>query len=263
MRSVWESLSEIDGLIRSADHLLLGLDFDGTLTPICPRPDDVTLADSVRNVLALLARRPRTTLAIVSGRGLADVAARVGLPDLIYAGNHGMEIDGPGLAFVEPNAAALTERVQVMLGHLYENLAEIPGCLIEPKGLTASVHYRNVAPELHGLVERAVHEAVAFDPERLRLTTGQCVWEIRPRVAWNKGKALLWILDRLGHAQNTVGGYIGDDRTDEDAFSCLPNGLTIRVGSPVATHARYAIADPGEVERFLVWLLSRPPDPTN
>ncbi len=104
-----ESLPEIASRIDRAESILLGLDFDGTLTPIRPRPEEVVLPEPVRAVLARLAGLPRVTLMIVSGRSLGDVASRVGLPQLIYAGNHGLEIRGPGLVFVEPTAALLVD----------------------------------------------------------------------------------------------------------------------------------------------------------
>ncbi|MGE3819712.1 MAG: trehalose-phosphatase [Isosphaeraceae bacterium] len=255
-----ERLPEVGRWIDGAGSLLLGLDFDGTLAPIRPLPDQVALPADVRETLARLSGRDRLALMIVSGRNLDDVAARVGLPDLIYAGNHGMEIRGPGLEFLEPTAAALIEPLRERSDRLEERLATIPGALVERKGLTTSVHYRNVAPDRWEELAGIVKEVAANDAERFVVTTGHRVWEIRPIVHWHKGEAILWTLQHLDDPNHRLVCHVGDDRTDEDAFASLPDGLTVKVGpADVPTAARYRLADPPEVARFLAWLADRPP----
>lgn len=250
-----ESLPEIAQRVDEARSLLLGLDFDGTLAPICPWPEQVALPDPVREVLARLAGNPKITLMIVSGRALDDVSRRVGIPGLIYAGNHGMEIQGPGLDFLEPTAAGLIEPLQNHTRALTERLREIPGTLVEPKGLTTSVHYRNVPPELRDAVEEAVKSVAESDPDRFHVTTGHKVWEIRPSVPWHKGQAILWAIEHMDSPSSQLVFHIGDDRTDEDAFASLPAGVTVKVGPADApTAARYRLADPPAVASFLEWL---------
>jgi trehalose-phosphatase len=257
-RALAECLPEIAAQIESQAPILLGLDFDGTLAPICPHPDEAQLAASVRNLLHRLASLPRVTMMIVSGRSLADVASRVGLPELIYAGNHGLEIQGQGLAFLEPTAAALVYPLADLVAQLKERLAAIPGALVEPKGLTASVHYRNVSPDLRDEVDRRLHQVMAHDLDRFALNPGHHVWEVRPRVSWHKGQAIHWVLQHLPVPMQPLIFYLGDDRTDEDAFAALPNGVTIKIGrEPISTLARYHAADPIAVERFLCWIADR------
>ena len=194
----------------------------------------------------------------MSGRSLADVAGRVGLPGLIYAGNHGLEIRGPGMAFVEPTAAATERRLHEVMESLQHRLSAVAGALVEPKGLTASVHYRNVAPEHRDELAAVVHQAVDTDKTHLVLSSGHAVWEIRPRVAWHKGNAMVWTIRQLGNSANRLTFFVGDDRTDEDAFASLPDGVTVKVGSPgVPTQARYLLADPDAVHSFLGWLAER------
>jgi len=254
------SLPEIADRIDRAEAILLGLDFDGTLTPIRSHPDDAVLAQPVRDVLARLARNPRVKLMIVSGRGLADVASRVGLPDTLYAGNHGLEIQGPGISFIEPTAAALVDPLNDLTTLVEKRLAHVPAAIVERKGLTSSVHYRNAPPELWDAIGRVMRDVVADDPDRFVLTAGHKVWEIRPRVSWHKGQAILWVLRHLGTPEKRLAIYLGDDRTDEDAFASLPDGLTVRVGdASTPTRARYRVADPAAVERFLVWFVERLP----
>ena len=134
----------------------------------------------------------------------------------------------------------------------------MPGALVEPKGLTTSVHYRNVSPEHRDDLARIVHEAVATDAARFVLTAGHCVWEIRPRVRWHKGQASTGSSAISEIRRGRLVFYLGDDRTDEDAFASLPDGVTVKVGSPGApTRARYRLPDPDSVQAFLVWLVGR------
>ena len=210
----------------------------------------------MRAVLSSLLGKPRLTLIIVSGRSAADIASRIGLPELIYAGNHGLEIQAPGLAFVEPTAAALTDRLQELTRRARELLAEIPGVIVEPKGLTTSVHFRNVAPEQWDRVAQIVSHVVATDDDFV-LTSGHRIWEVRPRAPWHKGHAVHWVMRQLGDQGRWLVFFLGDDCTDEDAFASLPEGVTVRVGDPSPTNARYRLADPAEVERFLTWLSKR------
>ncbi|MFO0890497.1 MAG: trehalose-phosphatase [Isosphaeraceae bacterium] len=260
--SLLDRLPHLGDRIDRARSIFLGLDFDGTLAPICSRPEDVVLPDAVREALRRLAGRPNVTVMIVSGRGLTDLIARVGLPELLYAGNHGMEILGPGIQFLEPTACSLAEPLREHTSSLRDRLRGIPGALVEPKGLTTTVHDRNVAPELRAHVEQIVREVVGGDPDRFVATPGRRVWEIRPRVAWHKGRAIEWVLHRLDTPAPRLEFYIGDDRTDEDAFASLPDGVTVKVGETRETLARYTIADPEGVGRFLGWLVERLSGPT-
>lgn len=253
--NVLECLPEVAARIDPLGRIFLGLDFDGTLAPICLHPDDAHLASSVRDLLARFAAMNRVTVMIVSGRSLADVASRVGLPHLIYAGNHGLEIQGDGLVFLEPTAAALVDPLAQHMARIKERLAGIAGALVEPKGLTASVHYRNVSPDLQAEVAVVIREVMASDSDRFALNSGHHVWEVRPRVSWHKGHALGWVIRHLDDQSPVRVFYLGDDRTDEDAFENLPEGVTVKVGSEhMPTFARYRISGPDEVERFLNWL---------
>ncbi len=209
-------------------------------------------------LLARLAGSERVTAMIVSGRGLLDLTGKVGLPGLIYAGNHGLEIEGLGLEFVEPTAAATARLLAEVTEDLRPRLAGLPGGLVEPKGLTTSIHYRNVPPEHRDDLARIVHEVVASDPTRFVLTAGHSVWEIRPRVSWHKGHALNWTIRHLGDCASRMVFYLGDDLTDEDAFASLPDDVTVKVGNPgTPTRARYSLPDPDSVHAFLEWLAGR------
>ncbi|HSJ24180.1 MAG TPA: trehalose-phosphatase [Longimicrobiales bacterium] len=234
--------------------LLLGLDFDGTLAPIVPRPEDAALPAETRALLEALADRPDTHVALISGRGLADLRGRVGLAGVFYAGNHGLEIEGPGVHRVHPEAVAATGRLAETAGRLRERFGAVPGVIVEDKGLTLSVHYRLVEDPAEGAgIARQVRALCEAVPD-LRVTDGKKVVEIRPDVEWHKGRALSFLSASLleGHANAPV-VFIGDDRTDEDAFRVVGDGgCAVVVGDPPAdTAAHAALASTTEVRRFL------------
>jgi trehalose-phosphatase len=254
---LWQHLAEIENRLDEASHVLLLTDYDGTLTPLVDRPEDAVLAAPVRATLAAVAQQTQTTVGVVTGRALQDVRARVGMAELIYAGNHGLEIEGPGLTFRSPEAQAVRAELQAIAAELAQHLREIPQARIEDKGLTLSVHHRLV-PESHLPAFFAALERVfAQLPANLRTTTGKMVHEVRPLVAWNKGHASVWIREQL-RRPNAVPLFLGDDRTDEDAFAMLADGITVKVGPADTTKARYGVESPQDVARFLDWLATRP-----
>ena len=229
------------------------LDYDGTLTPIVARPDMAILAPSVRNTLTALA--DRWPVAIVSGRDRADVQRLVGVDNLIYAGGHGFDIQGPDFS-LEHGASFLVD-LESVEQELRQALATIDGALVERKRYSLAVHVRGLAPNPATAVE-AVVDAALSRRARLRKGTGKMVFELMPRLDWNKGKAVLYILETL-HPCGTgaLPIYIGDDRTDEDAFAALSGrGVGILVSeSPRKTAANYTLRNPDEVSRFLRRLL--------
>jgi trehalose-phosphatase len=259
-----EALDEIWATVETAPHLLLFLDFDGTLAPIVERPQLARLPTPTRATLERLARRVDCTVSVVSGRALADVRGRVGIDGLIYAGNHGLEISGGGLHFDETTALRLKDDIRDVANALTSQLHHIPNVLVEPKGLTVSIHYRSVHPSDWEDVARVVRRAVSDDHPKFVVDAGKMVWEVRPRVDWNKGRAVRWIREHLGLRQ-ALTFYLGDDCTDEDAFAEVGRFVTARVGALQPTRAGYLITDTEEVAEFLLWLsrvvrFADPPD---
>ncbi len=251
---LFDHLSEIAPKVESASNLLIFLDFDGTLAPVVNDPALASMPPQTLLALTSLAALEKVSLAIISGRGLADLKARVGMPALIYAGNHGLEISGPGLYFIQPDAAKRVQALGELLGDLQTRLAHIPGVQVENKGLSASVHYRRAPAgglrEIHQLTNAAVSASGGL----FQMSPGLQVYEIRPRVRWHKGEAVNWI--RAAWAKrNALAMYVGDDVTDEDAFLALPEGITVSVGSARQTSARYYLEDQGSLQAFLGWLI--------
>jgi trehalose 6-phosphate phosphatase len=252
IESVPWALSELDAIrARAADRrVALFLDYDGTLTPIVDRPEAAVLTPAMRARVARVARM--MPVAVVSGRDLADVRARVGVPDITYAGSHGLDIDGPvGRHDVGSDAAERVARAAERLEERFSDEA-IPGVLIERKRFGVSVHYRLVEAERVAAVEHVVGGVVKEIPG-LRRHDGKKVFEVQPDVPWHKGRAVETLLDLLGGARDVHAVYVGDDRTDEDAFRALrADGTGIVVwDAPRPTAARYHLRDPNDVGTFL------------
>jgi trehalose 6-phosphate phosphatase len=241
-----------------AGLVLLGLDFDGTLAPIVPHPEDAALPAATRAVLAALAGRPDTRVALISGRSLSDVRRRVGLDAVFYAGNHGLEIEGPGVHRVHAEAEAAIDRLGQLAAALEREVGAMDGVIVEDKGLTLSVHFRLVRDPAAGqAVADAVEQACARVPQ-VRLSHGKKVVEIRPDVDWHKGRALQFLRAELlaGIAAPVL--FIGDDRTDEDAFRVVGDGghaIFVGESPPPDTAAHAVLPSPDAVAAFLQRLL--------
>lgn len=236
------------------------LDYDGTLTPIVDRPQDAVISAAMREVVRALARR--CTVCVVSGRDRAVVQELMGIDDLVVAGSHGFDIWDPRTGTVEHDAATgfepLLAEVTDLLG---VRTSSIDGASVEPKRASVAVHYRLVPLEQRSAVDAVLHEVLAAHPDELKVTPGKLVYEIQPKIDWDKGKAVLFLLAALHlDRPDVVALYLGDDITDEDAFRALSGrGVGIVVADPSAdpreaaraTAADFSLGSTGEVERFL------------
>ncbi len=237
-------------------------DFDGTLSEIVKDPDAARLVDGAADALTSLSAA--CPVAILSGRDLADVRERIGLPGLWYAGSHGFELTGPdGKHHQNPDAGASIPVLAGAAADLADQLGHIPGVVVEHKRFGVAVHYRNAARDRVGEVTAAVR--TEGQRTALRVTTGREVIELRPNIDWDKGKTLRWVLD---HIRDNKGAgqllpiYLGDDITDEDAFDAVDeDGIAILVrhsdDGDRATAARYALDDPNRVREFTERLAHR------
>jgi trehalose-phosphatase len=249
-----DALARFDDLAQlfSQKKPALFLDYDGTLTPIVSRPELAVLDDKMRASMAEL--MDLLPLAIISGRDRADVEGLVALQGMVYAGSHGFDIAGPGgLRREYEQAAEFVPALDDAEKRLNDALGHIDGVIIERKRYAIAVHYRLVADGDVGAVERAF-DAVLSQVGSLRRTAGKKVFEMRPKLEWDKGKAVLWLLGELGlDRPDVLPVYIGDDETDEDAFAALAGrGIGILVAdAPQETHAEYRLESPDAVGEFL------------
>jgi trehalose-phosphatase len=249
--------SALDGLPEIARHLrgrrpAVFLDYDGTLTPIVSRPEEAVLGAETRQAVQALA--DRCPVAVVSGRDRRDVQQLVGLAGLVFAGSHGFDISAPGgreMTFQQGTEyLPALDRAET---ELVQRLGAMAGVQVERKKFAIAVHYRRAAPKDVPAVEEAVDRVLA-EVSGLRRTGGKKIWELRPDIDWDKGKAVRWLLAKLGlDRPETLPVYVGDDETDEDAFRELRGrGLGIVVGEEERpTAASYALANTEEVGAFL------------
>jgi trehalose-phosphatase len=258
MLSALEHQNEIAESLRDRKLALL-LDYDGTLTPIVRRPEDALLPESVRSLLMKLAER--CTVAVVSGRDRRDVEGMVGIPSLTYAGSHGFDIHGPGVQMEHEEARQALPDLDAAEAELRKALAPIAGSRVERKRFAIAIHYREVERD-EGVrrVEQIVEE-VRSRHASLRKLGGKKIFELQPDVPWNKGYAVMFLLESLGLNHAGVAAiYIGDDETDENAFRALADresSFGLRVASPdEPSAAAYYLRDCAEVEQFLQVLLA-------
>lgn len=220
-------------------RLFVFADFDGTLSELVDIPSKAVLDPDTSRALHRLSMRRRVSVAVISGRSVDDVAARVGLP-FVYAGDHGVEIHAPEFDFIQPDADLLSRRVPELSNRIRLATQHIPGALVEVKKFSASVHYRQVSPAGVPALRDAVQECL--EGAQFELRDGDCVFEVRPAVRWDKGDAVAWLLKRNG-AEPEQAICIGDDQSDEDMFRRVPGAVNIRVSSAEAelTAAAYLL----------------------
>jgi len=259
IRTNWllDDLDDVCRMLEGRAGLGLLLDFDGTLASIAAAPDLVQIPEHVRARLRAISQAPNTLVAVISGRALDDVRLRLGVPELVYAGNHGLEMAGRGWSWTLPEADALRPVLADLCRRLEGRLQDVPGVLVENKGLSASIHFRLTPhPRVEDVRVAVYEEASRLPPRTITVRPGKRVLEVRPDVAWDKGAAARFLLRRAFGEDWPVRArvvYVGDDRTDEDAFRTLGGkAITVKVGhSAFATAAQYIVWDISEVHRFL------------
>ncbi|MGH7637339.1 MAG: trehalose-phosphatase [Gemmatimonadaceae bacterium] len=246
--------------------LCVMLDVDGTLAPIAPTPERATVPPETREVVARLVRAPATIVVLVSGRAAGDAWKVANVAGVWVIGNHGFEIRDPGgRVIADERVRGFDDAMARAAATLERELNAVPGAIVENKRWTLSVHYRMVpATQVHRLKARAEDVARALE---LRVLDGKKIVELRPPLDIDKGTACVAFLERHGVTRDRGSVlYIGDDRTDEDAFrelrAVLPDTVTIRVASAedateVTSEAELVLSSLQEVRELLSWVADR------
>ena len=286
----FQTFEDFHELIGNRKPVVL-LDYDGTITPIVSDPDLAFLPEDMKGLLVNISSK--FTTAVVSGRSLSKIKSFVGIDSLYYAGSHGMDIQASNLCRMQVGSEFLPI-LQTVFEQLSDMLSTISGALVENNVFALSVHYRNVleGDDVQKILQMI--ESIMASSPRLRLRHGKKVFEIRPDLSWDKGSAVLWLLQHVIYndinprsSNDDVRDhffpiYIGDDMTDEDAFralrlgskcscsSCSDHdavsshgavsdasfGLGILVSEePRVSDASFSLQNPLEVQLFLARLL--------
>jgi trehalose 6-phosphate phosphatase len=224
-------------------NVLLAFDYDGTLAPLVDAPARATMRPSTRRLLAHVSRL--YPCVVITGRAQADALGRLRNIEVCrVVGNHGAE--------PSPHAKAMRRRVQRWLPVLKARLSHHQGVVIEDKGFSVSVHYRQARKRAS--TRRAILSA-AQSLEDVRLVGGKLVVNFLVPDAPHKGLAL--DRERSHFACDTV-IYVGDDETDEDVFQLDRPGqlLSVRVGRKRSSAASYYIRNQADIDRLLETLIT-------
>lgn len=256
MRYLFDQWLQLNKQLKDRQCCLF-LDYDGTLTPIAKMPQQAVLSREMRRILQQLTEQPRYTLIIISGRALSNLKKMVGLKNVIYVGNHGLEFGNWRATVRVPISSRYKTILLQIKKELQKQLAAIKGVLLESKCFALCLHYRAVNKKDVPLIKAIFNRVVAAYQmhAELQVLTGKKVFEIAPVSCWHKGTAVKLILDLLNSrlkSDKIVPFYIGDDVTDENAFNALKKqGVTIFVGKPRRTRAKYYVKNTQEVKELL------------
>ena len=252
MEYLFEDWENIRAGIQQANTLFLFLDYDGTLTSIVSRPELAVCPLKVKKYLEELRDVPGVYLAIISGRSVEDVREKVGVSGIIYVGNHGLEIENLAGSYKKILSQERRTELERITQHCQISLKAIPGILFEKKGPILSVHYRNVERRFLAQISLILEEELWPWRDHWELATGKMVLEIRPKMNFSKGGAVREIL-KYFPSSGLLTFYVGDDRTDEDAFLAVKgSGISVYVGpGEPPLKADFFVRSPEEVQEFL------------
>jgi trehalose-phosphatase len=241
---VFDHWRQVRARLRRAKRLLLLLDFDGTLVGFRRNPRDVKLQEGVRSLLTRLARRRDVSVGFISGRRRTDLVRRVNVAGARYWGLHGWENN------IRCRLNGSSRRTILSLRRaLGSAILQLPGVWLDDKQATLTLHYRGAPPAAARKARAITRKVLTLQAPQFRILRGKKIWELLPPEIGGKGAVVAHLVN--GSPAGTVAIYVGDDTTDESAFAALTQGLTIRVGRPNRTHARFRLRNPEEVRKFL------------
>jgi len=240
--------ARIAARIGSSCRVAVFLDFDGTLVDIAPLPDKVCMGPATRRILRRLARHPRVTLVVISGRRRSELRRYIGLAGIHYYGLYGWERSGHSPLPISALRALRSARTQLSI-----HLSSIPGIWVEDKHFSLSVHFLGASKPAQHRARRKLRSLLLPFQKTLRVIENLRDAEIVPRCIQGKGIAVQRFLAKPTPCR-ALPFYFGDDLSDEPAFEAVGKGISIRVGAPRPTRARYSIRSPAAVAAVLAKL---------
>lgn len=258
MKYVFKDLSNIKNRLKKHNPVLL-LDFDLTLSPLAKNPKHTFLPKTTKNNLKRIASL--IPVVIITGRKLSDIKKRVNIKNILYVGNHGLEhnlnkkYEVVTLSIATKKALLKVKKGLIKICKIY------PELVFEDKKYALALGYRLVEKNKIKSLE-SIFRKIMKDIKRdgfLEARLEKKTFELRPRIKVDKGTACLLTLKIIQNKlhKKLTSIYIGDGKTDEDAFLVLQkNGITICVGKNNKSLAKWYVHNPKEVNLFLEWLLS-------
>ena len=246
--SLVEDWARVATQVRSSCRVAVFLDFDGTLVNIAPLPDQVRLAPATRRVLRRLARHPRATLVVISGRRLSELRRYIGLPGIRYYGLYGWERSGRS-----PLPSSALRALRSAQSRLSIHVSSIPGIWVEDKHFSLSVHFLGARQPAQRRARRKLRSLLRPFRKTLRVVENLRDAEIVPRCIQGKGITVRQVLAEPARCR-ALPFYFGDDHSDEDAFEAVGEGISVCVGAARPTRARYSLRSPAAVAAALAKL---------
>jgi trehalose-phosphatase len=228
--------------------LLLGFDYDGTLT--VPGVETGDLARRIRQQLKQLASKRNCQAAVISGRSLENLTTEIGIPGLVLAGNHGLEIEGPEFSYRVPLVREVRGAYDALINHLVTG-GFLRAEAVDDKQLTLTLNFNVPETQRPALGRLLLAQLAPYLKKGLiQARTGRWSVEVQP-AAWNKGQAIRWLKARLEKAVKSAPVFpvfMGDDISDEDGFAAVrKEGLAVLIGKPRSSQADYYLEDAYEV----------------
>jgi trehalose 6-phosphate phosphatase len=250
----WKNVSE---LIKNKTPYLF-LDYDGTLAPIRKKPHLAVLSKSNKAILKKLSQNENIKTHIVTGRDMSFIKKTIPLKNVTYATNHGFEIKGPKINYAIKLKKDYLKTLKDIARKLNDKKNDFPKTAMENKKFSMAVHYRLLDDKLTKRFLNFIKRVLSpyKRKNKIKVKVGKRVVEIMPPINWNKGKAVEYLLKK-SKLENIMPIYLGDDKTDEDAFKALKNkGISVFVGPKGKNaYAKYFLKNTCEVYALLKNLL--------
>ncbi|MFQ5998055.1 MAG: trehalose-phosphatase [Candidatus Bathyarchaeia archaeon] len=259
MKSLATTWTRLQRRLIAAPSVYVFFDLDGTLAAIRKNPRSVRLSKVSIALLERLAKLEKFHVSVISGRSIDDLKHLVPVKNIYLAGNHGFEIRGPNFSFIHEKTVIFTSAVKHFCKEASSLTKAFPGLRIENKEITASIHLRVLRPKNRVLASKKLKE-IAKRFKNLIAKEGKSVIDIMPAIDWNKGRACRFLMSSFGSGLPI---YFGDDRTDEDAFASLEQGITVLVSRvPIPSRANFYVRGIREVHSHMRRLLELYKSPT-
>lgn len=231
--------------LHNHSRVAIFLDFDGTLVDIAPRPELVRLKPATRRTLQRLAHHPHAVVVVISGRRREELVHYIGIRGIRYLGLYGWETS---------RASALPAKAKDALRrarrHLETQLREYPSVWIENKRSSFSVHLLDVPAAIQPQVRASIRGQLKQFRHALRSVENLRDVEVLPRSIPGKGRAVRHLLMQPAF-RGAFPFYFGDDFSDESGFAAVRRGVSVHVGKPRSTRARYSLRNPVEATAAL------------